>query len=150
MQSLLLASGANINFKFQKKQADETQKTCILPSAEDPMSWKCDCYEQMLARCHALGKEATGKKKALALCLRAQFCIHENTCEQWKAKVCKRKKVKNMISKLNALLTSQSLLNAQADVNGFLSAAMEARRSSSSSSASTKHLDQSAIKKTCS
>merc|ERR1712157_388098 len=59
---------------------------CIDPSLEDPESWDCDCYEDMQERCHTLALKTTSEDldTFYALCFRAQFCIFDRVCQDWK------------------------------------------------------------------
>eukprot|EP00747_Dinoflagellata_sp_TGD_P143466 gnl/TRDRNA2_/TRDRNA2_176392_c0_seq49.p1 gnl/TRDRNA2_/TRDRNA2_176392_c0~~gnl/TRDRNA2_/TRDRNA2_176392_c0_seq49.p1 ORF type:complete len:465 (-),score=48.57 gnl/TRDRNA2_/TRDRNA2_176392_c0_seq49:409-1803(-) len=74
----------------------ETAK-CIHPPHEDPLSWNCDCYEQMTQRCKDIGASAK-----MEICIRAQFCEHPHTCQHWKDAECNQQTVADMVTRLRS------------------------------------------------
>eukprot|EP00747_Dinoflagellata_sp_TGD_P143462 gnl/TRDRNA2_/TRDRNA2_176392_c0_seq44.p1 gnl/TRDRNA2_/TRDRNA2_176392_c0~~gnl/TRDRNA2_/TRDRNA2_176392_c0_seq44.p1 ORF type:complete len:474 (-),score=48.09 gnl/TRDRNA2_/TRDRNA2_176392_c0_seq44:382-1803(-) len=87
----------------------ETAK-CIHPPHEDPLSWNCDCYEQMTQRCRAIGvSDSQGE-----LCLRAQFCEFPDTCQHWKDVACHQQSVIDMSGRLRAALLQGRALMGRA------------------------------------
>eukprot|EP00747_Dinoflagellata_sp_TGD_P144030 gnl/TRDRNA2_/TRDRNA2_176448_c5_seq8.p1 gnl/TRDRNA2_/TRDRNA2_176448_c5~~gnl/TRDRNA2_/TRDRNA2_176448_c5_seq8.p1 ORF type:complete len:454 (+),score=36.56 gnl/TRDRNA2_/TRDRNA2_176448_c5_seq8:68-1363(+) len=88
-------AGAPIPEHVSLKQQSAEAK-CINPPTEDPMSWNCDCYEQMQQRCKDIGASTE-----MEMCLRAQFCEHTHTCQHWKDAACTQQTVKDMISRLH-------------------------------------------------
>eukprot|EP00747_Dinoflagellata_sp_TGD_P067107 gnl/TRDRNA2_/TRDRNA2_155120_c1_seq1.p1 gnl/TRDRNA2_/TRDRNA2_155120_c1~~gnl/TRDRNA2_/TRDRNA2_155120_c1_seq1.p1 ORF type:complete len:515 (+),score=32.82 gnl/TRDRNA2_/TRDRNA2_155120_c1_seq1:41-1546(+) len=98
----------------------KAEHKCLYPPNEDPMSWDCDCYEQMRKRCEQIGAH----RSWLNLCIRAEFCLYPRTCERWKTASCQTPQIRHMMIKLQSLanfgqkgarrlLTTQQLLTAR-------------------------------------
>eukprot|EP00747_Dinoflagellata_sp_TGD_P143489 gnl/TRDRNA2_/TRDRNA2_176392_c0_seq72.p1 gnl/TRDRNA2_/TRDRNA2_176392_c0~~gnl/TRDRNA2_/TRDRNA2_176392_c0_seq72.p1 ORF type:complete len:475 (-),score=56.95 gnl/TRDRNA2_/TRDRNA2_176392_c0_seq72:62-1486(-) len=80
---------------------------CIYPPHEDPLSWNCDCYEDMMQRCKDIGASME-----MEVCLRAQFCEHPHTCQHWKDSTCNEQKVADMSRRLKSALLEMDGLNS--------------------------------------
>eukprot|EP00747_Dinoflagellata_sp_TGD_P121480 gnl/TRDRNA2_/TRDRNA2_173436_c2_seq1.p1 gnl/TRDRNA2_/TRDRNA2_173436_c2~~gnl/TRDRNA2_/TRDRNA2_173436_c2_seq1.p1 ORF type:complete len:257 (-),score=40.80 gnl/TRDRNA2_/TRDRNA2_173436_c2_seq1:306-1076(-) len=78
----------------------ETTADCIDPRTEDPLSWHCDCYEEMMERCRALRKKTTSSVSQAA-CISAQFCEHPRVCSAWKKEVCHSGEIPGLRRALN-------------------------------------------------
>eukprot|EP00747_Dinoflagellata_sp_TGD_P149960 gnl/TRDRNA2_/TRDRNA2_177067_c0_seq23.p1 gnl/TRDRNA2_/TRDRNA2_177067_c0~~gnl/TRDRNA2_/TRDRNA2_177067_c0_seq23.p1 ORF type:complete len:693 (-),score=81.90 gnl/TRDRNA2_/TRDRNA2_177067_c0_seq23:93-1952(-) len=125
------ASGA----EAQPHAAPTCSSDSIYPPNEDPESWDCDCYEEMLQRCQAVDTKNLPKGDYTEdLCLRAHFCIFPRVCAAWKAASCRSPLVVAMQGALQDLTTTK--------------VALQARAVSSSSHAETK-LDSAAMAKRC-
>eukprot|EP00747_Dinoflagellata_sp_TGD_P076407 gnl/TRDRNA2_/TRDRNA2_159140_c0_seq12.p1 gnl/TRDRNA2_/TRDRNA2_159140_c0~~gnl/TRDRNA2_/TRDRNA2_159140_c0_seq12.p1 ORF type:complete len:520 (+),score=55.33 gnl/TRDRNA2_/TRDRNA2_159140_c0_seq12:114-1673(+) len=109
-----------------------TSDMCLNPSEEDPMSWECDCYDEMKKRCTEM--KAVDEKT----CLRAQMCMHEHICPEWASRMCNSPAIETMKQSLNA---AKSLVNAQ-------QLAFAARASASAKEEAT-DLEHSAGRKAC-
>ena len=83
MHTMLMAamvSSSNTHAHLAQKGA------CIHPPTEDPMSWDCDCWDEMLIRCKSIG---AGVGLQLQMCLTAQYCSHGKICKHWWEEHCK-------------------------------------------------------------
>eukprot|EP00747_Dinoflagellata_sp_TGD_P143455 gnl/TRDRNA2_/TRDRNA2_176392_c0_seq38.p1 gnl/TRDRNA2_/TRDRNA2_176392_c0~~gnl/TRDRNA2_/TRDRNA2_176392_c0_seq38.p1 ORF type:complete len:491 (-),score=62.93 gnl/TRDRNA2_/TRDRNA2_176392_c0_seq38:48-1520(-) len=101
--TMLEASGAatptTAQVSLKQGLVPQGAATCIYPPQEDPLSWNCDCYEQMLQRCKAIGA-----LEEVALCIRSQFCAFPDTCQHWKDMACNQQPVADMRDRLRAAL----------------------------------------------
>lgn len=77
---------------------------CINPLIEDPESWQCDCFDEMLQRCERMVGVAGYTKTR---CLQAQWCDHDFVCDFWKKSICSDSSMDILRS---ALKNSSSLL----------------------------------------
>eukprot|EP00747_Dinoflagellata_sp_TGD_P158052 gnl/TRDRNA2_/TRDRNA2_177786_c0_seq2.p1 gnl/TRDRNA2_/TRDRNA2_177786_c0~~gnl/TRDRNA2_/TRDRNA2_177786_c0_seq2.p1 ORF type:complete len:344 (-),score=48.52 gnl/TRDRNA2_/TRDRNA2_177786_c0_seq2:143-1174(-) len=88
---LLDAAGVG-EFTDQSPEAAATavsEAKCIYPPHEDPESWDCDCYKEMLLRCqNANTKNLPQGSYTEKICLRAHFCLSPRVCTGWKAAAC--------------------------------------------------------------
>jgi len=67
----------------------EDKHGCMHPPTEDVESWNCDCYSDMLRRCHAVSEQGlVSGRFSTVLCLRAQFCSYDRVCRHWKTQTC--------------------------------------------------------------
>eukprot|EP00747_Dinoflagellata_sp_TGD_P182435 gnl/TRDRNA2_/TRDRNA2_36685_c0_seq1.p1 gnl/TRDRNA2_/TRDRNA2_36685_c0~~gnl/TRDRNA2_/TRDRNA2_36685_c0_seq1.p1 ORF type:complete len:531 (-),score=61.95 gnl/TRDRNA2_/TRDRNA2_36685_c0_seq1:115-1707(-) len=89
LNSLLEAAGVG-EFVASPSTQDPSSGECLYPPFEDPESWDCDCYEEMLKRCKRadLTKFPKGYYTE-KMCLRAHFCMNARVCSAWKAVACK-------------------------------------------------------------
>eukprot|EP00747_Dinoflagellata_sp_TGD_P158083 gnl/TRDRNA2_/TRDRNA2_177786_c0_seq9.p1 gnl/TRDRNA2_/TRDRNA2_177786_c0~~gnl/TRDRNA2_/TRDRNA2_177786_c0_seq9.p1 ORF type:complete len:585 (-),score=64.37 gnl/TRDRNA2_/TRDRNA2_177786_c0_seq9:289-1944(-) len=88
---LLDAAGVG-EFTDQSPEAAATavsEAKCIYPPHEDPESWDCDCYKEMLLRCqNANTKNLPQGSYTEKICLRAHFCLSPRVCTGWKSAAC--------------------------------------------------------------
>jgi hypothetical protein len=99
---------------------------CMNPVMEDPEAWMCDCFESMMGRCKAIGEESVTHEGSAStdVCIRAQYCLYDYTCDDWKAESCHDAEVTNMMERLNA---QSSSLIAQESPNRSSSSALMSR-----------------------
>eukprot|EP00747_Dinoflagellata_sp_TGD_P165075 gnl/TRDRNA2_/TRDRNA2_185888_c0_seq1.p1 gnl/TRDRNA2_/TRDRNA2_185888_c0~~gnl/TRDRNA2_/TRDRNA2_185888_c0_seq1.p1 ORF type:complete len:470 (+),score=34.55 gnl/TRDRNA2_/TRDRNA2_185888_c0_seq1:70-1479(+) len=113
---------------------------CIYPPTEDPMSWNCDCYEQMIQRCRDIGAS-----KEMEVCIRGQFCEHPNTCQHWKDAACSDETITDMKKRLHGALLQTQRANSISQSSALMSHAAPR-----GIHASAVEMDQSTEHKACS
>eukprot|EP00747_Dinoflagellata_sp_TGD_P076409 gnl/TRDRNA2_/TRDRNA2_159140_c0_seq14.p1 gnl/TRDRNA2_/TRDRNA2_159140_c0~~gnl/TRDRNA2_/TRDRNA2_159140_c0_seq14.p1 ORF type:complete len:511 (+),score=54.75 gnl/TRDRNA2_/TRDRNA2_159140_c0_seq14:114-1646(+) len=128
----LLHAAVEYDRWFEGSTLSTSSDMCLNPSEEDPMSWECDCYDEMKKRCTEM--KAVDEKT----CLRAQMCMHEHICPEWASRMCNSPAIETMKQSLNA---AKSLVNAQ-------QLAFAARASASAKEEAT-DLEHSAGRKAC-
>eukprot|EP00747_Dinoflagellata_sp_TGD_P076419 gnl/TRDRNA2_/TRDRNA2_159140_c0_seq9.p1 gnl/TRDRNA2_/TRDRNA2_159140_c0~~gnl/TRDRNA2_/TRDRNA2_159140_c0_seq9.p1 ORF type:complete len:514 (+),score=48.99 gnl/TRDRNA2_/TRDRNA2_159140_c0_seq9:114-1655(+) len=131
----LLHAAVEYDRWFEGSTLSTSSDMCLNPSEEDPMSWECDCYDEMKKRCTEI------KAVDEVTCLRAQFCLHEHICPKWASSMCNSPEVKAMQHSLNS---TKSLINTQ-------QMALVARAWTSGNSTNQEALDleRSAFRKAC-
>merc|ERR1719226_393572 len=68
------------------------------PFVEDPESWACDCYENMVRRCNEI--ENHSAYTDLDGCLVAQYCLYPRVCDWWKEVACQHSNTKAIMDVL--------------------------------------------------
>jgi hypothetical protein len=81
--------------------SDEDGADCINPLVQDPQSWACDCFDEMVSSCTALIAHAPADINVTEeLCMRAKFCEDSRVCSAWKRQACDADEVTQVQSML--------------------------------------------------
>jgi hypothetical protein len=97
LMTLLLAAGVDtVSAPSSAPVSDEDGANCINPLVQDPQSWACDCFDEMLSSCTALA----GANVTEELCMRAKFCEDPRVCSAWKQQACDEDEVAHVQSML--------------------------------------------------
>eukprot|EP00747_Dinoflagellata_sp_TGD_P126382 gnl/TRDRNA2_/TRDRNA2_174277_c0_seq13.p1 gnl/TRDRNA2_/TRDRNA2_174277_c0~~gnl/TRDRNA2_/TRDRNA2_174277_c0_seq13.p1 ORF type:complete len:733 (+),score=121.86 gnl/TRDRNA2_/TRDRNA2_174277_c0_seq13:54-2252(+) len=99
--------------------SDAPEDGCIHPPTEDPLAWDCDCYEEMLERCHQL-KSTLDYTVDEQDCLTAQYCEFQRICPAWQQESCHKSPIPQLRIALNSkmMLEQQNALLADRALNG--------------------------------
>eukprot|EP00747_Dinoflagellata_sp_TGD_P151745 gnl/TRDRNA2_/TRDRNA2_177237_c0_seq1.p1 gnl/TRDRNA2_/TRDRNA2_177237_c0~~gnl/TRDRNA2_/TRDRNA2_177237_c0_seq1.p1 ORF type:complete len:561 (+),score=51.07 gnl/TRDRNA2_/TRDRNA2_177237_c0_seq1:96-1778(+) len=80
---------------------------CIHPPTADPEGWGCDCYAEMKHRCQMI---STTPGFSEAMCIRAQFCMYPNVCDNWKNSHCNTHQMSVLQQALQDLASGTSII----------------------------------------
>jgi hypothetical protein len=98
--------------------ADLGDAQCMNPVTEDPESWECDCYDEMVNRCEKVGHAADADDNLENVCIRAQFCLYPRVCASWKRRACMDTEVQGMMSRLEKDENASMLQTRQSQLQG--------------------------------